>query len=446
MSAPVGTTSPASLKAGVSPGKTRWGIAAVLGVGMFVNYIDRVNLSVAAPALMDDFDMSASQLGVISSAFLWTYALLQMPIGSFIDRIGVKWVNRIAALLWAVASFLTACASGLGLIVMARLLLGFGEAPTVPAGWKTIGQWFPKHERGTATAIFDGSAKISNVIGLPIMAFLVSVYSWHAAFVFTGILSVAYLLIWWFLYKTPLEALESGRLSQAEFDYIRAGGAEDELAPNAGSMRGVGYLLRRRKTWGLALGYASYTYAYYVLLTWLPTYLEKQFGVNLLQGGVYTMIPWLFAVIAQFTISGMADRWVARSGNITRARRVVLVVSLTVSLAVVGAAYANSIVVAIVCLSLGAAGLAVSVPAGSSIVALIAPDGYSGSLGGVVNFVANLIGLAAPILTGVVVDVTGSFSGAFILTGAIIVAGILSYTLLLGRIDQMAAPTLKETA
>ena len=424
-----------------SPGRTRWYVGGLLGAGMFVNYIDRVNLSVATPAIMADFDISATQMGVVASAFLWTYALLQMPIGTIIDRIGVPWVNRVGVFLWAVASFLSAAAGGLGLLLVARLLLGVGEAPTVPAGWKAIGQWFPKHERGTATSIFDGCAKISNVVGIPIMAFLVSTFSWHAAFLFTGALSVAYLVAWWLLYRSPAVAVAEGRMSNDELAYVRDGGAEDETAAPSGSLRGVGYLLRRRKTWGLALGYASYTYAYYVLLTWLPGYLEHQFGVNLLKGGIYTMIPWLVAVIAQFLIAGvLLDRWTARTGDVTRVRRIVLVVSMLASLAVTGAAYADSIGVALVFLSIGAAGLAVTVPAGASIVSLIAPDGYTGSLGGIVNFVANLIGIAAPIVTGMVVDRTGSFAGAFLATGVILLGGIVCYTLVLGRMERMPAP------
>lgn len=422
-------------------GRARWYMAGLLGVGMFVNYIDRVNLSVATPAIMADFDISAAQMGVVSSAFLWTYAMLQMPIGSIIDRIGVPWVNRVGTFLWAVASFLSAAAGGLGLLIVARLLLGVGEAPTVPAGWKAIGQWFPKHERGTATAIFDGCAKISNVVGIPVMAFLVSTFSWHAAFLFTGALSLLFFVAWWLLYRSPTVAVAEGRMSADELDYLRRGGAEDENTVTAGSLRGVGYLLRRRKTWGLALGYASYTYAYYVLLTWLPGYLEHRFGVNLLKGGFYTMIPWLVAVIAQFVVAGvLMDRWVARTGQVTKVRRIVLVVSMLASLAVTGAAYSQSIAVAIVFLSVGAAGLAVSVPAGASIVSLIAPEGYTGTLGGVVNFIANLIGIAAPIVTGAVVDRTGSFAGAFIVTGAVLIAGIFCYTVVLGKMDRMPAP------
>ncbi len=353
----VGTTAepaPVVKKSGI--GRARWSIAGVLGVGMSVNYIDRVNLSIAAPEIMRDFDISASQMGMVASAFLWTYAMLQMPIGSLIDKIGVRWVNRVAAFLWAVASFASAAAGGLGFLLIARLILGLGEAPTVPAGWKAIGQWFPKQERGTATAIFDGSAKISNVIGIPVMAYLITVFSWHAASIFTGILSLIYLAVWWLLYLTPKQALAKGRLTQAEFAYIREGGADDEDAESAGSLNGLGYLLRRRKTWGLALGYASYTYAYYVLLTWLPGYLEKQFGVNLLKGGIYSMVPWLVAIIAQFLFAGvLMDRWLARSGDVTKVRRTVLIVSLLASLAVTGAAYANTIGVALVFLSIGAA-------------------------------------------------------------------------------------------
>jgi len=148
----------------------------------------------------------------------------------------------------------------------------------VPAGWKATGYRFPRHERGMCTAIFDGASKVSNVLGVPVMAFLVSTYSWHAAFVFTGVLSVAYAVVFWLLYREPKEALAKGSLGQDEYDYIRAGSAQDEKAGTPPVLQGLGYLLRHRKTWGLALGYAAYTYAYYVLLTWLPSYWRSSSG------------------------------------------------------------------------------------------------------------------------------------------------------------------------
>lgn len=422
-------------------GRTRWMVAGLVGAGMFVNYMDRINLSVAAPDMMHHFGMSASEMGVLSSAFLWTYAVLQMPVGTVVDHLGVVRVNRVAAALWAFASFLSAAAGGLGLLLVARLVLGVGEAPTVPAGWTALGQWFPRRERGTATAAFDGCAKLSNVVGLPAMALLVAEFGWRAAFAGTGVLSVGYLVAWWLLYATPKRALDAGRLSRAEFDHVRAGGAEDEDAP-APALAGIGHLLRRRKTWGLALGYASYTYAYYVLLTWLPTYLTRQFGVNLLQSGISAVVPWLVALVAQFVIGGLVlDRIIARTGDETRNRRIVLVCSMLTALAVSGAAWTHSIVLAVLFLSVGAAGLAVSVPAASSIPALLAPEGCTGSLGGIVNFVANLLGIAAPVVTGAIVDRTGSFSAAFAVTGIVLLGGLLCYTVVLGRIERMAPPS-----
>ncbi|WP_020672925.1 MFS transporter [Amycolatopsis nigrescens] len=434
-------TAAAAAKTGRGTGRARWGIAGVLGAGMFVNYADRVNLSIAATPMMREFGLTAGQLGMVASAFLWTYTVLQLPVGQLVDRIGVRWINRIAALLWALASFLTAAAGGLGLLLVSRLILGVGEAPTVPAGWKATGYWFPKQERGMCTAIFDGASKVSNVLGVPVMAFLVSGYGWQAAFLFTGVLSLLYAAAFWILYREPKEALADGKLSREEYDYIRDGGAQDEQAETPPVLTGLGYLLRRRKTWGLALGYAAYTYAYYVLLTWLPSYLERQLGMSLLSGGMYTVIPWIVAVTAELLVVGwLMDRWIRRGGGLTRVRRVVLISSMLLSLSITGAAFTTSVPVALAFLSLGAAGLAVSAPAGASIVALIAPEGMTGALGGIVNFAANLLGLSAPIVTGFIVDATGSFSSAFVVTGVVVLAGILCYTLLLGRIEQLPRP------
>lgn len=356
-------------------GRTRWTVAGVAGAGTFVNYLDRINLSAAAPDMMRHFGMSASEMEVLSSAFRWTYAVLQMPVGAVVDHIGVARVNRVAAALWAFASFLSAAAGGLGLLLVARLVLGVGEAPTVTAGWTALGQWFPRRERGRAAAVFDGCAKLSNVVGLPAMALLVAAFGWRAVFVSTSVLSVGYLVAWWLLYTAPKRALAAGRLGRAEFDHVRAGGADQEDAP-APALTGVGHLLRRRKTWGLALGYASYTCAYYVLLTWLPTYLTRQFGVNLLQSGISAVVPWAVALLAQFFIGGLLlDRLIARTGDETRTRRIVWCAAWSPP-AVSGAAWTRSTVLAVLFLSVGAGGLAVSVRAASSIPALLAPEAH----------------------------------------------------------------------
>jgi ACS family D-galactonate transporter-like MFS transporter len=423
---------------GTSPGRKRWLVAGLLGAGSFVNYIDRVNLSIASTPLAADLHLTPSQMGFVFSAFLWTYAVLQVPMGAIIDRIGVRWAMRCATLLWSFATVMTAFAGGLGLLVAARLFLGVAEAPVVPAAWKATGYWFPTNERGMCTSIFDGASKLSMVLGIPAMAFAVSRFGWQAAFYVTALISVLYAVVFWTLYHGPAQMRRKGWLSEAEHAYILDGGAQVESGARTEGYGDVTYLLKQRKTWGLAAGFASYTYCYYVLLTWMPAYLERQLGLNVLSSGIYASIPWLIAVVSEFLIGGwLVDSLVRRGASPTKVRHVVLVVSMVLSLGVVGAAHATSLVAVLGFLSLGAVGLAIAAPTASSIVGLIAPQGSVAALGGIVNCVANLCGIAAPIVTGIVYQQTGSFAAAFLICGGVAFAGIISYVFILGRITQI---------
>ena len=160
----------------------RWWIGVLLGSGILVNYFDRITLSVAAPQLQQEFGLDAAQIGLIFSVFFWSYALSQIPVGVVLDRFGVMPIGRIGAALWSAATALTALASGVGGIITARLLLGIAEAPAFPANAKATGYWFPRSERGLATAIFDSAAKFSNVIGAPLIGLTIVNFGWRGAF------------------------------------------------------------------------------------------------------------------------------------------------------------------------------------------------------------------------------------------------------------------------
>ena len=164
------------------PPRRRWGIGVLLGSGILVSFLDRVNLSAAAPQLAREFKLGPAELGILFSSFLWFYAVLQIPIGVVVDRLGVTRVGRWGALLWTAASAVTAFAGGFGGILAARMLLGIAEAPSFPAVSKATGHWFPRSERARATAIFDASAKFSNVIGVPLVAFVIERLGWRWAF------------------------------------------------------------------------------------------------------------------------------------------------------------------------------------------------------------------------------------------------------------------------
>ncbi|MBF9066970.1 MFS transporter [Streptacidiphilus sp. NEAU-YB345] len=422
----------------VAGGRTRWGIAALLGTGILINYFDRVNISVAGTDLQHAMGLSAGQLGILFSAFTWSYGLAQIPVGLLLDRIGVAWVTRVSTVLWACATFLTAVVSGLGMILLARLLLGLAEAPAIVSSQKTTSYWFPRQERGLCTSAFDGAAKFSNVIGVPLMSVVVSEFGWRGAFWVSGSLSLLYALAYWLLYRNPRQMLRAGRLSQSEYRYITEGGAQDEDAVPANQFAGLGRLLRNRKVWGLSLGFACYNYAFFMLLTWLPGYLEGQLHMSVLKGGLYSAIPWITATLSDLLIGGLlVDRLIARGRDANRVRKSVLVGGMVVGLCVIGGATTHTPAVAVLFISLGLGGLSASAPVGSSCVALIAPEGSVGAVGGILNFLSQLFVAAAPIVTGYLVDDTGNFAWGFVIATLMVALGILCYLFVLGRIEQV---------
>jgi MFS family permease len=405
---------------------------------VLVNYIDRINLSVAAPQLQQHFGLGNAQLGLLFSAFFWAYALLQIPSGVLLDRFGVTRIGRLSILLWSAASMLTAIAGGFVGLLLARVMLGAAEAPGFPANAKAVGYWFPLAERATATAIFDAAAKFSNVIGVPLVAFVTVGAGWRWGFGATAALSLAYFLVFWRVYRDPGA---DRHLSEPERRLIARGGAIPEGTPPQGSGALLVYLLRARKVWGLTIGFACYGYCFYFLLTWLPGYLVQTMNQSILRSAGYTAIPWLCATIADLIVGGWwVDRLIRRGHDENRVRKTVLIGGMLVGLAVFGAVLTRDPRWAILWISVSLSGLAAAAPVGWSIPALIAPRGATASVGSIMNFMNNLMGIAAPIATGAIVAVTHSFAGAFFLAGTLLVAGIASYVFLLGDIAPIPDP------
>ncbi len=421
----------------------RWTIALVLFFGVLINYFDRTNMSVATKPMMAEFHLTTGQMGILMSAFAWSYAALQIPIGALLDKVGVKWLMRIGTLIWSLATLMTAVVSGMGLIILSRLILGAAEAPAFPSASKATGYWFPISERGIATSTFDAAAKFSNVIGAPLVAWAVTEWGWRGGFFLTAILSFVYFVVYWIWYRDPKE---HRYLSDEERRYIEEGGAQDEGSAPGGTLRNLGFLLRQRKVWGLTIGFAAYGYSFYLFLTWLPGYLEKQMGMTVLKSSFYTAIPWLIATLADFFIGGLlVDVLIRRGHNPTRVRKTLLVIGMILGLAVGGAAFTHSANVAIIFISIALGGLAFAAPIGWSIPSLIAPKGTVGMVGSIMNFVNNLMGIAAPIVTGFIAGGSGSFANGFLVAAAVLMIGILSFLFLLGSIEPIPSPYEAET-
>jgi MFS family permease len=419
--------------------RRRWRIAWLLGLGVLVNYFDRVNLSVSHGALYTAFGISDVAFGYLSGAYNWTYAVCQLPVGVLLDRFGVRRVGRISTFLWSMASFAAAITPGLPGFFGARLLLGVGEAPTFPANAKAIGAWFPVRERSFATSLFDAAAKFASAIGVPLLGILLLHVGWRWSFAATGVISLLYLILFWVVYREPDE---DAKLSDMERRLISEVAEHAPLSATDEPELSLGTLLRQRKVLGLALGFGSYNYVFYLLLTWLPSYLASALHIDLLHSFLYTGAPWLFATATDLMIGGwLVDALVARGWNGPRVRQVVLVVGTACGLGILGAAHAHTALRALAWISLSIGGLAAAAPVGWSIPSLIAPRRSVGKVGGIVNFSNQISGIAAPIVTGYLVRATHSFAWAFGVSAIYLIVGITGYLVLLGRIEPMDTAT-----
>ena len=417
-------------------GGRRWKIAWLLGFGVLVNYFDRVNLSVSHAALYASFGISDVVFGYLSSAYNLTYAMCQLPVGVLLDRFGVRRVGRISALMWSIASFAAAVTPNIGGFFGARLLLGVGEAPTFPANAKAIGLWFPAKERSFATSIFDAAAKFASAIGVPLIGFLLIKAGWRWSFAATGVISLLYFGLFSKIYREPSE---DRQLTAAELSYISEVDTKQQVLDVRDEQASLGYLIRQRKVLGLAIGFGAYNYSFYLLLTWLPSYLSSQLHVDLLHSFLYTGVPWLFATVCELGAGLTSDALIQRGWDASRVRKTILVVGTAFGLGILGAAHAHTPVSALFWISMCIGGLAAAAPIGWSIPSMISPRGSVGTVGGIVNLANQLSGIAAPIVTGYILHATGSYTWVFGIAAIYLAIGIASYVVLLGRIEPVPA-------
>ena len=412
----------------------RWRIAWLLGLGVLVNYFDRVNLSVSHDSLYLAFGISNVTFGWLSGAYNWTYALCQLPIGVLLDRFGVRRIGRISAFLWSIASFAAAVTPNLGGLFAARFALGVGEAPTFPANAKAIGYWFPARERSFATSLFDAAAKFASAIGVPVIGIVLIEVGWRWSFAATGIVSFLYFLLFWRVYRDPDEDAALGDLEREYIEEQVSGphAPAKPLAPPAS----LWTLLKQPKVIAMVLGFGSYNYVFYLLLYWLPSYLSFTLRIDMLHSFLYTSMPWLFATFTDLAAGGwLVDALIRRGWDASRVRKFVLVGGTTCGLGIFGAANTHSAQQALIWISVSIGGLAAAAPVGWSIPSLIASRNNVGKVGGIMNFSNQISGIAAASITGYLVDARHSYAWAFGLPAIYLAIGIAAYIFLLGKIE-----------
>jgi sugar phosphate permease len=423
--------SKSTLQQGKLPRRS-WHIATLLGVGVLVNYFDRVNLSVSHEALIAGFGISNVTFGYLSSAYNWTYALCQLPVGVLLDKLGVRRVGRISTFVWSLASFFASIAPGIPSLFAARFLLGVGEAPTFPANAKAIGLWFPARKRGFATAIFDSAAKFSSVIGVPLLGIILLHIGWRLSFALTGVISLLYFFLFWKVYRDPQD---DPTLSAADRQFIEAEAHGDVVRETVPEPQSLGYLLGQRKALGLAIGFGSYNYVFYLLLAWLPSYLTLALHIDSYHSFLYTSLPWLVATFCDLAVGGwLVDALIRHGYDASRVRQVILIGGTTFGLGILGAANAHNATQALIWISISIGGLSAAAPVGWSVPGLIASRHNVGRVGGIMNFSNQLSGIAASTITGYLFA-AGQVAWVFGIAGIYLAVGICAYIFLLGRIE-----------
>jgi MFS family permease len=388
-------------------------VVALLTLAAFINFVDRGNLATAGPLIRDQLSLSNTQLGLLLSAFFWSYAPAQLPAGWLAEWFDARRVLAVGLAVWGVATALTGAASGFMMLLVLRVILGLGESVMYPASFKILAREALDEERGRANGWMAAGQLSGPAFGTLAGGLLMAWFGWRVVFVAAGCASLLWLWPW---LRTPRAAVPG--LTRATRD-----GPPTRV------------LLRSRELWGSCLGNFCEAYPLYLILSWLPVYLVKARGVSMaemaqLGAGVYL----LSAVTSVFTGWG-SDRWLRAGASANRVRKSILLAGFSGLAA---------------CLSVCAlAGPAATLPAmaGSGLfMGMLIPaiwasaqtqagPGAAARWMGVQNFFTNLAGISAPVITGMVVDRSGSFSPAFLIAAVVALVGVFAYGVMVRRIE-----------
>ena len=404
---------------------SRWYIVALLALGTAINYIDRVNFGVATPTLMKEFGLGTAEMGILMSAFFWSYTIAMLPSGYLLNKFGPKKVLGFAGIAWGCVTMLVAVCVGFYSFLALRIGIGVTEAPAFPANARVVSVWVPKRERTFASSMFDCAARAGGAFAPPIVAFIIAEWGWRMSFVVTGAMAVVW-AIWWLLsYHEPAD---HPRISKSELAYIR----QDEVITDAGAVHVEPISMSRLATYPVilkaCLAYAFYLYIWTVFLYWIPTYLMKARGLSLKEMGVAASIPYIFAIFMELTGGKVFDKWYAKGASITKLRRTGMGIGMF------GAAFfilmcmqANTAFWAIFWLSAFCGIFAFGASNVWAIPSDLAPYGQAGGVGSLMNFVGNFGALLAPMVTGYLAASKYGFNGAFAVCVAVAVLGALLY-------------------
>lgn len=416
------------------PTRVRLLVLALITGGTMINYLDRTVLGVAAPFLSKELALDPAVMGVVFSAFSWTYAAAQIPGGAFLDRFGSKLTYFCSLTFWSLFTLLQGLAGGLTSLLSFRLALGVAEAPCFPTNSRVISTWFPQHERARATGVYSVGEYVGLAFLSPLLFWIIAAFGWRSLFWGVGALGVSFGLLWLFTYREPHE---SRLVNQAELDYIAAGGGIAKHSDNTRfSWALLGKLLRSRQIVGAGIGQFAGNCTLVFFLTWFPTYLATERHMGFLKVGFYTVLPFIAASVGVITGGWVSDLLLRKTGSANIARKLPMIAGLLLASTIMAAniVRSNELVIAIMSVAFFGQGL---VGLGWTVITDIAPKKAMGLAAGVFNLATNMAGIVTPLGVGFIVKATGSFVWALVLVAGLALVGALSYLFVLGDVKRV---------
>ncbi len=413
----------------------RYAMLSLVFINVVINYLDRTNISVAATSISDELKLSSVQLGLIFSAFGWTYAALQIPGGILADRVAPRVLYALCLITWSIATLFQGLVRGFASLFAFRLATGAFEAPSYPINNRVVTSWFPDHERASAIALYVSGQFIGLAFLTPVLA-AVQVYAgWRGLFFVTGAVGLLWGIVWYVFYRDPLQ---HPRVNQAELDYIeKGGGVFNERKSSTGktpwSKEDWKQVLSSKTIWGIYIGQFCVNATLWFFLTWFPTYLVQYRGLSFIKSGFLASIPFLAACGGLLLSGFVSDYLISKGKSVGMARKTPIIIGLLISGSIVGANYTDdtTMVIFFMATAFFGAGMALI---SWVFVSILSPKHLIGLTGGVFNFMGNLASIIVPIVIGFLAS-GGNFKPALVFIGGLGIVGACSYIFLVGKIE-----------
>ncbi|MCE9800207.1 MFS transporter [Raoultella ornithinolytica] len=392
----------------------------LLFIAGIVNFLDRSSLSVAGEAIRGDLGLSATEFGVLLSAFSLSYGFAQLPSGMLLDRFGPRIVLGAGLIFWSLMQALTGMVNSFSHFILLRIGLGIGEAPFMPAGVKSINDWYVQKERGTAVGIFNSSTVLGQAIAPPALVLMQIAWGWRTMFVVIGLAGIVVGLCWYAWYRNRAQF----DLQQDERLYLAA---PVQARPTLNFSEWLG-LFKRRTTWGMILGFSGVNYTGWLYIAWLPGYLQAQQGLSLAKTGWVAAIPFLAAAVGMWVNGIVVDALARRGYDLAKTRKTAIVVGLLLSaLGTLLVVQSSSPAQAVAFISMALFCVHFAGTSAWGLVQVLVSEQKVASVAAIQNFGSFVFASFAPVVTGWVVDTTHSFNLALVIAACVTFTGALCY-------------------